>query len=114
MKGIKRQTLLVGCTLALMLTFGCSKDNPLNPLGNCYDGNWAAQYTNELQVWSAAATAYNENPNVSTCADYKNAAKAYLDALENIYDCVPTANRSEFDQEINEAKAEIDSEDCNS
>ena len=92
---------------------GCSKDNPLNPAGNCFGGQWAEQYASELQTWSNAAVAYNENPNVANCANYKSAAKFYLDALDDIYDCVPTVSKAEIDQAIKDAKADIDSEACN-
>ncbi|WP_209400850.1 hypothetical protein [Pseudozobellia sp. WGM2] len=95
-----------------LLTQGCQKDNPLSPAGNCFGGNWAQGYADELQAWSNAATAYSENPSSKNCAEYKNAAKGYLDALDNIYDCVPTTNRAEIDQAIKEAKTEIDSESC--
>ena len=110
---IKTKMLLMGCG-AVWMTFatGCSKDSPLNPTGGCFGGKWAEQYSSELQKWSDAAVAYNENPNAANCANYKSAAKSYLDALDDIYDCVPTASKAEIDQAIKEAKADIDSEAC--
>ena len=112
MKNLKKQVLLAVCGAAIILTYGCDKDNPLNPVGNCFGGNWAQGYADELQEWSDATSAYSENPTAENCADYKSAAKAYLDALDDIYDCIPTASRAEIDQEIKEAKAEIDRESC--
>ncbi|SDD65082.1 hypothetical protein SAMN05421636_101311 [Pricia antarctica] len=113
LKPMKTRLYLIGCGAAMIaLTSGCSKDNPLNPNGNCFDGNWAEQYTDELQAWSNAATIYNEEPNQANCNEYKKAAKGYLDALESIYKCVPTTSRAEIKQSINEAKAEVDSEGC--
>lgn len=112
-KKMKTRLFAIGCGVAMIaLTIGCSKDNPLNPTGNCFGGNWAAQYADELQAWSNAATIYSENPTASNCTDYKNAAKGYLDALESVYKCVPTANRAEIKQGIDEARAEVDSEGC--
>lgn len=105
---------LTGCGAAMItLTSGCSKDNSLDPAGNCFDGNWAAQYSDELQAYSNAISDYNENPTQGNCNDYKNAAKGYLDALNEVYNCVPTASRTEINRAINEAKAEVDSEGCN-
>lgn len=53
----------MACGFAMVtLVTGCSKDNPLNPAGNCFGGNWAEQYTDELQAWSNAATVYGEDP----------------------------------------------------
>ncbi|MEO9893709.1 hypothetical protein [Aurantibacter sp.] len=112
MKNFRKQILLSGYALVIMLTFGCSKDNPLNPAGNCFGGNWSQGYIDELQAWSNAASAYSENPTAGNCANYKSAAKAYYDAVNNIYDCIPTVSRAEIDQAIKEAKAEIDSESC--
>jgi hypothetical protein len=110
---MKSKLLILGCGAALTaFTVGCSKDNPLNPAGNCFGGNWAAQYSDELQAYSNAISEYNENPTEGNCNNYKNAAKGYLDALNEVYECVPTANRAEINQAINEAKAEIDSGDC--
>ncbi len=105
--------LLIGCSAAMFtLATGCSKSNPLNPAGNCFGGNWAEQYTDELQAWSNAATTYSQEPNQTNCTNYKNAAKAYLDALDDVYDCVPTANRAAIDQAIKDAKADVDNESC--
>ncbi len=112
-KEMKTRLFLIGCGAAIItFTSGCSKDNPLNPNGNCFDGKWAEQYTDELQAWSSAAAVYSEDPSQANCTDYKNAAKGYLDALESIYKCVPTTNRAEIQRAINEAKAEVDSEGC--
>ncbi len=94
------------------MTYGCSKNNPLNPVGNCFDGNWAETYTNELQTWSNAATAYADNPTPANCANYKNAAKGYINAIDDFYNCIPTASKAEIDEALKEAKAEIDSESC--
>lgn len=111
-KTTKAKLFLIGCGAAMLMSYGCSKDNPLNPLGNCYDGKWAEQYADELQVWSNAATAYSEDPTPANCSKYKTAAKNYLDVLKEVANCVPTANRAEINQSINEAKADVDKEGC--
>lgn len=114
LKTINKKVAGIFCIVVLTaFAVGCSKDSPLNPSANCFGGNWAAQYSDELQAYSDAISAYNENPSAGNCTSYKNAAKNYLDALRDVYECVPTASRAEIDQAINEAKAEVDSEDCN-
>ena len=113
MKTMKtRLLLIIYGTAIITMTNGCSKDDPLNLAGNCFDGNWAAQFSDELQAYSSAISSYSDNPTAGNCADYKNAAKAYLDALNEVYECVPTASRAEIDQAIDEAKADVDREDC--
>lgn len=113
MKTMTKRLLFIAYGVAMIvMSTGCSKDNPVNQAGNCYDGNWAEQFSDELQAYSSAISSYSENPTTGNCSDYKNAAKAYLDALNEVYDCVPTASISGIDQAIEEAKASIDSEDC--
>lgn len=113
LKKIERKIIwFTFCGALAIFTMGCSEDSPLDPSGNCFGGNWAQQYSDELQAYSNAISAYNENPTASNCTSYKNAAKNYLDALRDVYECVPTASRADIDDAINEAKAEVDSEDC--
>lgn len=112
MKMAQTKLFVISCGAALLMTYGCSKDNPLNPAGNCFGGNWAEQYSGELQVWSDAATTYSQDPTPANCSKYKTAAKNYWDALKEVADCVPTANRAEINQAINEAKADVDKEGC--
>ncbi len=113
MKTTKTKSYFLTYTFScIILCFGCSKNNLLNPFGDCYSGNWAEGYTTELQEYSEAMSAYSENPTEENCTSFKNAAKSYLDALGNIYDCVPTASRAEIDEAIEEAKAEVDQDAC--
>lgn len=110
---MKTKTLLMGFVAVLMIVVtGCSKDNLLNPTGNCFGGNWAQEYNKELESWSVALKTYNENPTDANCTQFKNATKTYLDALNDFYDCVPTSRRAEFDQAIKEAKADLDKDSC--
>ena len=108
----KTKLFLIGCGASLLMTFGCSKDSPINPLGGCFAGNWAEQYANELTDWTNAATAYSADPTPANCSKYKTSAKNYLDALREVAKCMPTADRSEINASINEAKAEVDKEGC--
>ena len=112
LKKMKTEILLIGCSSILLLSVGCSKDNPLNPAGACFGGLWAEQYASELQAWSEATAAYSENPTAENCASYKSAAKGYLDAVESVYDCIPAASQGEIDEAVAEAKADIDAEAC--
>ena len=110
---MKEKLFLMSCGVALLMTYGCSKDNPLNPSGNCFGGQWAETYADELETWGNAAKAFSQDPTPANCTKYKSSAKAYLDALNEIYDCVPSTSRSGIDAQIKEAKAEIDQADCN-
>lgn len=112
LKKIKTRLLLIGSGVLMITISSCTKDSPLNPLGNCFDGNWLETYANGLQTMSNAATTYSNDPTPANCSNYKNATKAYLDAAADFYDCIPAGDKSEIDQELKEAKAEIDKEGC--
>lgn len=112
LKKMKTRLLIFGCGTLMMALGSCSKDSPLNPAGNCFDGNWAEQYTSQFQVWTTALRAYDENPTAANCASSKKAGRAYIDAVEDLYECIPFASREEIDQELKDAKVEIENESC--
>lgn len=114
MKTIKTKFYLIG-SLVMVFAFStaCSKDNPLNPIGNCGSGSWSQQVQSELTSLSDAATLYTNDPTVANCENYKNAVGDYLDALEGIRTCVLGASKKAFDQAIDEAKEDLDETDCN-
>ncbi len=112
MRAKKTKLLLRGLTvIALTVSIGCSKDNPLNPLG-CGNGTWAVQVSDEAIALSQAAANYNNDPNSANCTAYKNATKDYFDALESVRGCVAGVNQAEFNEAIAEAKKEVDEADC--
>ncbi len=113
MKTNKTKQILIGClSMAMVTATGCSKDNPLNPLGDCGSGGWASKVSKELNDWSVAASNYSADPTPANCSSYKNAAKGYLNALDDVRGCVLGANQANFNKAINEAKVEFDSLDC--
>lgn len=93
---------------------GCGKGddgNPLDPTGGPCTENWAEFYMDELQAFSDAAVAYSTDPTTQNCNSYIAAGNDYLDALEAVYDCVPTASRAQIAQAIEEAREDV-SEAC--
>lgn len=103
---------LIACSMAMiLLTIGCSKNNPLNPLG-CGNGTWALQVSDEALAWSQAASNYNNDPTPENCTNSKNAAKSYLDALEGVRGCVAGVSQAEFNEALDEAKRDVDKSDC--
>ncbi len=104
---------LAGCCAAIIGISGCSK-SPLNPLGGCLKGNWLQGVESDFTNWSAAATAYSEDPTPANCQNYKNAGKSYLDALKSFTDCVPKSEKNEYKEAIKELKQELQDNDCSS
>jgi len=113
MKIKKMKVIMPGVFLAAMLmNVGCSKNNPLNPLG-CGTGTWAIQVSDEATAWATATSNYSTDPSPANCASYKSAAQSYLNALEGVRGCVAGVSKAEFNQAIDEAKKDIDEADCN-
>ncbi|SHI55127.1 hypothetical protein [Pseudozobellia thermophila] len=104
----KTPILSLACVVATaVLMLACNKGDDGNPLGSegaCYGDNWAEFYMDELQAFSDATVAYSADPTAENCSRYTAAGNDYLDALETVYQCVPTASRAQIEQAIKEAK----------
>ena len=110
---VNRILLLTIALFTTILVFNaCSKDDILNPTGNCGNSSWAEQVEKEITAWSNAATAYSQDPTTTNCNNYKSAGKNYLDALEGIKNCVPSASSNDFKKAIEDAKNELDAMNC--
>lgn len=114
MRTIKTRLFLMGCIAAAMVTsIGCSKDNPLNPLGGCSDdANWVNRISVESTDYSNALSTYSNDPTDANCSQLKTAGKNYLDALAEVAKCVPTVNQADYKKAVDEAKADIDENGC--
>ncbi|WP_273568799.1 hypothetical protein [Maribacter halichondriae] len=88
---MRTKLLLISCiTLVLTLGIGCSKNNPLNPLGGCFGGGvWSENIITESNALVAAGQAYEDDPTEANCNNYKAAAEDYLNALKGVATCVP-------------------------
>lgn len=112
-KTTTRKFIFITSAVTILLTYGCSKDNPLNPLGGCFGGAvWSENILNETAALAEAGQAYQDNPSKSNCDKYKTATKSYLDALKGVAECVPGTSKAEYNKAIEEAKADLDKEGC--
>jgi hypothetical protein len=106
----KFKILFIANGLAILTTLvGCSKDDALGPAG-C--NNWSEKYLSQAQAYSNASAAYSNDPTVANCNKLKTEGLNYVKSLEGILSCVPTLNKAEFNQDINDLKAEINSTAC--
>ena len=95
-----------------MLLIGCSSsddDGDLN--ANC--NNWTEQYLAQANAFSEASNVYTNNPTLVNCQNYKAAGLNYVNALESVIDCVPTANSQAYIDSLNEYRAEVNAIECN-
>ncbi|WP_117880019.1 hypothetical protein [Aureibaculum luteum] len=104
--------LTIAFFTTILVFTACSKDDILNPNGNCGNSSWAQQVEKEITAWNNAATAYSQDPTTTNCNNYKSAGKNYLDALEGIKNCVPGASTNDFKKAIEDAKNELDAMNC--
>ncbi|MBK9106905.1 MAG: hypothetical protein IPM92_00620 [Saprospiraceae bacterium] len=93
------------------VTFSCGDDKETTkPCSTAY----ADELQNEINALSAAAQAYGLNPNATTCLAYKNAAQAYVNALEPYGNCPGLTGqlRTDWEASLNAAKASVAAIQC--
>ncbi len=89
----------------------CSKSDDKEDITNCT--NWSEQWLAQATAYSEASATYTNDPTTVNCGKLKAAGLKYIDALESVIDCVPTANVQEYTASLNEYRAEVNSTDCN-
>jgi len=90
----------------------CKKDN--NDNGDPCSINWASDLVDEINAMNAAAQTYIADPTYENCIAYKNAAQAYLDALEPYGNCAVLTgqDRVAWQNAIDEAQESLDNLNC--
>lgn len=111
LKNYRTKSYLLCASILMIGLSSCSKNNPLS--SNCLSGSWIQNVETELSNWTEASQAYSQDPSPENCEKNKQAITAYINALDEIIDCVPTVSRSEFDAEIDDARIEISATNCN-
>ena len=97
--------IIVICTGVL----SCNNDDGLNS-NSCE--NWSDNFLSQAEAYSSASAIYSDDPSVTNCNNLKAEGLNYVNALEGILNCVPTVNLSEYNQDIKDLKAEINSTNC--
>ncbi len=99
--------------ISLLVFSGCSKDDdgPLG-LGGACGFTWSVRIADEITALSQAASEYSQDSSQAKCLDYKKAYNDYLDEAEDIKSCVPAADKDDFQDSIDEARAELNKLPC--
>lgn len=108
----KQKIRIVLITNILVIFTGllsCNNDDGLNS-NSCE--NWSENFLSQAETYSNASAIYSNDPSVTNCNNLKEEGLNYVNALEGIINCVPTVNLSEYNQDIKELKAEINSTNC--
>lgn len=97
----------------LVVFSSCSKDDkgPLGLGGGCAY-TWSVRIADEVLVLTNAATAYSQDSTQANCEAYKKAYQNYLNEAEDIKSCVPADEKDDFQQNIDDARKELDDLPC--
>lgn len=90
--------------------WSCKDDNNTTPCSAA----WAADVADELTAMSAAAQTYALDPTTANCNAYKQAAQAYVDALEPFGTCeaLTGQSRTDWQNAVDNAQQDINNLDC--
>lgn len=102
---------LLACLMLgfIVIGYGCKKDND-DPVG-C--SNWANEVTEEATAFSNTLEAYTLDPTPTKCQAFKDAAQAYLDALEDRVECATLSGTgAELQSFIDSSRASYDAIQC--
>lgn len=96
--------------IATLSLTSCGKSGALG--SDCLNGTWIENVQLELNAWAEASRQYSDDPTESNCEKQKQAGLAYISALEDVRDCVPTLSVTDFNDSIKEAEDEINETPC--
>lgn len=116
MKKISKKVFYAGVLMALApLNFSCDRAaiDGLNELiADQCDETWTETVKPEVDALNEAGIAYNSDASTANCQNLRTAQANYLEALEDVRECVDNFNRSSYDAALNEIKAGIEEFDC--
>ena len=94
-------------------SWNCKKDSD-NDNGDPCSINWASDLIDEINAMNVAAQTYIADPTYENCIAYKNAAQAYLDALEPYGNCAALTgqDRVAWQNAIDEAQESLNNLNC--
>lgn len=107
-----KKITLAAAISAFMIVTSCSKDGD-GPLGAAGCGYvWSVRIADEILALSEAASAYSQDSSQVNCEAYKKAYQDYLDEAEDIKPCVPSDEKDDFQQGIDDARDELNDLPC--
>ncbi|MEO5906313.1 MAG: hypothetical protein ABIQ11_06280 [Saprospiraceae bacterium] len=101
------QKLIVGiCLLSAPFIGSCGKDNDPDPC------NYTTELQAEVDAYIAALTAYSQDQSMANCIAYKNSLTAYLNAADDVSNCVPANQQAQFQASLDAALADANALPC--
>jgi len=108
---IKKIFFLLFLAVAVSGFWTCSKDSK----DDSCSAAWASELSNEVNAMINAATVYGTDQSPANCNAYKQAAQAYLDALEPYGNCATLTGQDRVDWQnaLDDAQDSVDALVCN-
>jgi len=108
MNRLKLMVWLLGVASMFFLS-SCEGDGP----SGCGDNfNYAVELQAESTALSNAAQAYANDQSTANCEAYRTAVSNYLDAAEDLDNCVLTTQRDDYQAAIDAARDNLDALAC--
>ncbi len=99
----------LGITLALTLLPSCNNnDGEVSPLACGANFNYLNSVEGELNAVNNAITLYASDPSTGNCDNLKQAYRNYINALKDVEECVPAADREAWRQALDDAEDNVD------
>lgn len=95
--------------LLLGISFSCSNETGVAPLGCGANFNYLNAVEGELNTLNNAIVAFSADQSEANCNSLKSAYRDYIDALKSVDECVPSSERAAWRQALDEAEANVDS-----
>jgi hypothetical protein len=106
----KKIFFLLFLGVAVSGVWSCNKDKK----DDSCSGAWASELSNEANAMINAAQVYAASPTPANCNAYKQAAQAYLDALEPYGNCATLTGQDRVDWQnaVDSAQQSVDAMQC--
>ncbi len=93
----------------LFLIFSCGN----NDIASCSISDLDDNVANEINTLNTTGTLFANDPTTANCNAWKNAANAYLNAIENFDSSCDGITAAQYDQVVQGAKTVFDAILCN-
>ena len=107
MNSIKTPLLIAAC-FSILAVMSCNNNGTAVAPG-CGSVGWGVEVEDELTALSNAGVAFGQDPSQANCEKYKDAYRAYIQALKDLDRCVINSQeRQEYLQALEDAEDALD------
>ncbi len=96
-----------------LLGFNCDPSELLSEFNACGDESWGERTGAEADAAAEATIAFSNSPSKETCENVRTALLDYIEALENMEECVVPANKDAYAKALDDSRDQLQELDCN-